>query len=138
MISILCLKIWTFVIRMSSVCHTPCRMSLVMSYVLVLLVCHPYVTRMWFYHEPSINNNTVVYSVNSNYLFLRGKQEKNSWINSLIKSTVYLLIFRQNSMNFKGSSNSLMESYFVGELRGGVCPPKVFWQCALFFWQCAL
>ena len=34
-------------------------------------------------------NNTVVYSLNSNYLFSRGKQEKNCWNNSLIKSTVY-------------------------------------------------
>ena len=31
-------------------------------------------------------------------------------------STVYLLIFLQNSINFEGSSNSLTESYFIGEL----------------------
>ena len=49
---------------MSSVCH---------SYV---LACHPYVTRMRFYHEPSINNNAIVYYVNSIYLFSRRKQEK--------------------------------------------------------------
>ena len=36
-----------------------------------------------------------------------------------IKSTVYLLIFRQSSMIFKGSPNSLKESYFTGELRMG-------------------
>ena len=64
-------------------------------------------------------NNTVAYSVNSNYLFSRRKQKKNCWNNSLIKSTVYLLIFRQNSMIFKGSPNSLKESYFTGELRLG-------------------
>ena len=66
-------------------------------------------------------NNTVVYVVNSNYLFWtgRGKQEKNFFETSLIKSTVYLLVFRQNSMIFKGSLNSLKESYFTGELRLG-------------------
>ena len=61
-------------------------------------------------------DNTVVYSVNSNYLFSRGKQEKKLLKQSLIKSTVYLLIFGQNSMIFKGSPNSLKESYFTGEL----------------------
>ena len=62
-------------------------------------------------------NNTVVYSVNSNYLFSRGKQEKKLSQNSLIKSTVYLLIFSENSMIFKqGSPNSLTESYFTGDL----------------------
>ena len=61
-------------------------------------------------------NNTVVYSVNSNYLFSRGKQEKKLLKQSLIKSNVYLLIFGQNSMIFKGSPNSLKESYFTGEL----------------------
>ena len=55
-------------------------------------------------------NNTVVYSVNSNYLFSRGKQEQKFWNNSLSNSTVnyiyceqfffYLVIFRQNSMIF--------------------------------------
>ena len=66
-------------------------------------------------------NNTVVYVVNSNYLFWRGrgKQEKFFFETSLIKSTVYLLVFRQNSMIFKGSLNSLKESYFTGELRLG-------------------
>ena len=64
-------------------------------------------------------NNTVVYVVNSNCLFSRGKRKKFFWNNSLIKSTVYLLIFRQNSMIFKGSLNSLKESYFTGELRLG-------------------
>ena len=60
--------------------------------------------------------NIVVYSVNSNYLFSRGKQEKKLLKQSLIKSNVYLLIFGQNSMIFKGSPNSLKESYFTGEL----------------------
>ena len=66
-------------------------------------------------------NNTVVYVLNSNYLFWRGrgKQGKIFFETSLIKSTVYLLVFRQNSMIFKGSLNSLKESYFTGELRLG-------------------
>ena len=65
-------------------------------------------------------NNTVVYSVNSNYWSSRGKQEKkNCWNNSLIKSTIYLSMFCQNWMIFKGSPNSLKESYFTGELRLG-------------------
>ena len=58
-------------------------------------------------------NNTTVYSVNINYLFFSGKNEKNRRNNSLIKSTVYLLIFRQNSMSF------ILESYFTGELKVG-------------------
>ena len=37
----------------------------------------------------------------------------------MIKSTAYWLIFRQNSMIFKGSPNSLTESYFTGKLRMG-------------------
>ena len=53
--------------------------------------------------------NTVVYSINSNCLFSRTKQE-NSFDDSLIKSTVYLLILRKNSMIFEGSPNSLTES----------------------------
>ena len=61
-------------------------------------------------------NKTVVYSVDSNYLFSRKKNKKNCWNNFLIKSTVYLLIFRQNSMIFEGSPNSLTESYFTGQL----------------------
>ena len=38
--SLVCTRIYLHVIRMSLVCH---------SYV---FVSHPYVTRMWFYHEP--------------------------------------------------------------------------------------
>ena len=64
-------------------------------------------------------NNTVVYSVNSNYSFSRRKPEKNCWNNSLIKSTVYLLIFRQHSTIFKGSPKSLKKSYFTEELKLG-------------------
>ena len=64
-------------------------------------------------------NKTAVYSVSSNYLFSREKQGKNCWNNSLIKSTVYLLIFHQNLMIFKGSPKSLKEFYFTGELRLG-------------------
>ena len=64
-------------------------------------------------------NNTALYSVNSTYLLSRGKLEKNCWNISLIKSTVYLLILRQNSMIFKGNLKSLTESYFSRELRLG-------------------
>ena len=56
-----------------------------------------------------------IYSVNSNYVFLRYKKKKRN----LIKSTNYLLIFCQNSMIFEGRSNSLKESYFTRELRLG-------------------
>ena len=62
-------------------------------------------------------NNTAVYSVYRNYLFWRKKQEKNCWNNSLIKSTIYLLIFCQKSMIFERSLNSLMEFYFTQKLR---------------------
>ena len=59
-------------------------------------------------------SNAVVYSFNSNYLFSRKKQEKNCRNNSLIKSTVYLLIFRQNSIIFEGGPKPLKESYLTG------------------------
>ena len=50
-------------------------------------------------------------------IYSQGKNKKKKCRNnSLIKSTVYLLIFLQNSINFEGSSNSLTESYFIGEL----------------------
>ena len=42
---------------------------------------------------------------------------KGVFFDSLIKSTLYLLIFCQNSMSFEGSPNSQTESYFTGELR---------------------
>ena len=45
-------------------------------------------------------NNTVVYSVNSDCLFSRGKQEKSCWNNSLIKSSVQLIILRKKSIIF--------------------------------------
>ena len=65
-------------------------------------------------------NNAVVYSVSCIYLFSRRKQEKKDcWNNSLIKSTVYLFLFRQNLIIFEGSSSSQMESYFTGELNLG-------------------
>ena len=60
-------------------------------------------------------NNAVVYFINTNYSFSRGKQEK-KLLKQFFKTTIYLLIFRQNSMIFKGSPNSLNESYFTGEL----------------------
>ena len=53
-----CVYILSVCTRMSFVCHSyVIRMSLVctrMSSVchLYVLSCHPYVTRMWFYHEP--------------------------------------------------------------------------------------
>ena len=59
-------------------------------------------------------NDTAVYSVNSNYLCSMGKQEKKCWDNSLIKSTVYLLIFHQNLIIFNGTPKSLKEFYFAG------------------------
>ena len=63
-------------------------------------------------------NNTVVYSVNSNCLLLRKKQEKKCW--NLIKSTIYLLIFWQNSMIFGGNPNSLKELFHQRMKTGGV------------------
>ena len=87
------------------------------------------IVRIWahiklspFYYKPNVlttivNSYTAVYSVNRNYLFSRAKQEKNCWNNSLIKSAVYLLMFRQNSMIFEGNPNLLSESYFTGEVR---------------------
>ena len=62
-------------------------------------------------------NNTVVYSVNSNYS--RGENKKKKLLKQFFDYIYYLLIFRQNSMIFKGSPNSLKESYFTGELRLG-------------------
>ena len=43
--------------RMSSVCHSyviTSMSSVCHSYV---LVCHPYFTRMWFYHKPDVKYN---------------------------------------------------------------------------------
>ena len=62
-------------------------------------------------------NNTVVYSVNSNYS--RGENKKKKLLKQFFDYIYYLLIFRQNSMIFKGSPNSLKESYLTGELRLG-------------------
>ena len=52
------------------------------------------------FHSKQKYDNTVVYSVNSSCLFSTGKQEKSCWNNSLIKSSVYLIIFRKKSMIF--------------------------------------
>ena len=49
-----------------------------------------------------------------------GKKEKICLKIYLIKYIVYLLIFRQRLMIFKGSPKSLKESYFTDELRLGV------------------
>ena len=37
---------------MSSVCHSYVLVCTLMS--LICTLCHPYVTRMWFYHEPNL------------------------------------------------------------------------------------
>ena len=42
---------------------------------------------------------------------------KRVFFDSLIESTVYLLILRQNLMIFEESPNSLTESYFTGTLK---------------------
>ena len=42
---------------------------------------------------------------------------KRVFFDSLIESTVYLLILRQNLMIFEESPNSLTESYFTGALK---------------------
>ena len=60
-----------------------------------------------FFHNVEIGNYIRIY-INRKRVFL----------DSLIKSVVYILIFRQNSI-FEGSPNSLTESYFTGELRLG-------------------
>ena len=45
--------------------------------------------------------------------------KKRLFLDSLIKSTVYLLIFHQSSVIFEGNPYSLTEFYFSGELRLG-------------------
>ena len=59
-----------------------------------------------YFHSIEIGNNILVF-INIKQIFF----------DSLIKSTVYFLIFRQNLMIFEGAPNSLTESYFTGELR---------------------
>ena len=71
-----------------------------------------------FPFKTNYNKNAVCF-VNGNYLFLRGKQEKNCWNSSLIKSTGLFINIPPNSMIFKGSPNSQKESYLTGELRLG-------------------
>ena len=63
------------------------------------------------------NNKKHFHSVQIGNFILIYIKIKRVFFNSLIKSAVYLLIFRQNSMIFEGSPNSLTESYFIGELR---------------------
>ena len=64
-------------------------------------------------------NNTVVFLLIA-IIYFRGENKKKIYCNnSLIKSTVYLLIFRQKLMNFEESPNSLMKSYFNGEVKLG-------------------
>ena len=62
--------------------------------------------------------NTVVYSVNSNYLFSKGKQEK------IVETTIWLNLLRiywysAKARLFLKSPNPLTESYFTRELRQG-------------------
>ena len=60
------------------------------------------------FHSVEIGNNILIYVKIKQVLF-----------DSLIKSTMYLLIFRQNTMIFEGIPNSLTKSYFTGVLRLG-------------------
>ena len=60
------------------------------------------------FHSVEIGNDVVIY-INIKQVFF----------DSLIKSTMYLLIFRQNSMIFEGIPNSLTKSCFTGELKLG-------------------
>ena len=65
------------------------------------------------------NNKKYFHSAEiGNYILLYIKI-KRVFFDSLIKSTRYLLIFRQNSTIFEGSPNSLTESYFTEVLRLG-------------------
>ena len=73
-----------------------------------------------FIHFPfkTKHTNTMVYPVNSNYLFARGKQEKNCRNNSLIESTVYLLIFRNGVMvriKFREVRKKFIKLPFTGD-----------------------
>ena len=75
--------------------------------------CFIFFTRDWgknnkkHFHSVEIGNDILIYI-----------KIKQVFFDSLIKSTVYLLIFCQNSMIFEGSPNSLTKSYFTGELWG--------------------
>ena len=55
------------------------------------------------FHSVEIGNDILIYI-----------KIKQVFFDSLIKSTVYLLIFCQNSMIFEGSHNSLTKSCFTG------------------------
>ena len=76
--------------RMSSVCH---------SYV---LVCHPYVTRMWFYHEPFWTlwtQRKTIYIITKLHLHFMSINKFSSF------DTAYLLIFISNlQKSFKGEN----------------------------------
>ena len=65
------------------------------------------------------NNKTRFHSVEIRNDILIYINIKRVFFGSLIKSTAYLLIFRQNLMIFEVSPNLLTESYFTGELRPG-------------------
>ena len=74
---------------------------------------------MFFTRDWENNNKTPFHSVEIGTKILICINTKKVFFHSLIKSTVHLLIFRQNSMIFEGSPNSLTESYFTAELRLG-------------------
>ena len=74
--------------------------------------CFIYFTGDW-----GKNNKENFHSVeigNDIFIYINVKQV---FFDSLIKSTVHLLMFRQNSMMFEESPNSLTKPYFTGELR---------------------
>ena len=63
-------------------------------------------------------NNTVVYFVNSNCLFSKGKQEKKLLIQLCIYCAFIDILPKPfNKQIIEMSSNSLLESHFPGELR---------------------
>ena len=76
-----------YVIRMSIVCT---RMSSVCH--LCVLVCHPYVTCLWFYHEPFISN-LITWNLSKSIFYIRISTKKqafdffkrNSFTNSCLK-----------------------------------------------------
>ena len=72
-----------------------------------------------FYKRLGEDNKKNFHSVEIRNFILIYTNIKKVFFDFLIKSFVYLLIFRQNSMIFEGSLNSLTESYFTEELRQG-------------------
>ena len=73
----------------------------------------------FFTRDLGKNNKKHFHSVEIGNDILICSNIKQVFFDSSIKSTVYLLIFCQNSMTFEGSPNSLTKSYFTVELRLG-------------------